>query len=63
MLSITSSITCNWLTPPHLGCQICLSANPKDSCSGDSGGPAIWQHPDDKIWYEVGIVSYGPEGQ
>ena len=31
----------------------------KDSCSGDSGGPAVFREFSEDPWYQVGLVSYG----
>ena len=31
----------------------------KDSCSGDSGGPAVMKIGPDGPWYQVGITSFG----
>ena len=31
----------------------------KDSCSGDSGGPAVMKIGIDSPWYQVGITSFG----
>ena len=30
-----------------------------DSCSGDSGGPAIYRETPGSPWYQLGIISYG----
>uniref|UniRef100_A0ABZ3NPN7 Prothrombin n=1 Tax=Gadus morhua TaxID=8049 RepID=A0ABZ3NPN7_GADMO len=30
-----------------------------DACEGDSGGPFVMKNPDDKRWYQIGIVSWG----
>uniref|UniRef100_A0A8C4RUK6 Prothrombin n=1 Tax=Erpetoichthys calabaricus TaxID=27687 RepID=A0A8C4RUK6_ERPCA len=30
-----------------------------DACEGDSGGPFVMMNPDDGLWYQVGIVSWG----
>ena len=39
--------------------QICALEPGKDSCAGDSGGPAVIRSRADTPWYQVGIVSYG----
>ena len=31
----------------------------KDSCNGDSGGPAVYWELSGMPWYQVGIVTYG----
>jgi len=33
----------------------------KDSCEGDSGGPAVVRYFTGEPWYQVGIVSFGPK--
>lgn len=40
--------------------QFCALEPGKDSCAGDSGGPAVIRSTPDSPWYQVGIVSYGP---
>lgn len=41
--------------------QICAGGEKgKDSCSGDSGGPLMYQQTSDYTWYLFGIVSFGP---
>ncbi|XP_046972544.1 phenoloxidase-activating enzyme-like [Vanessa cardui] len=43
-----------------LDTQICAGGiKGKDSCSGDSGGPLMYEK--DQIYYAVGVVSYGRE--
>ncbi|CAL4090403.1 unnamed protein product [Meganyctiphanes norvegica] len=38
--------------------MICTLTPDKDACSGDSGGPLIYQIPDGR-WVQIGIVSFG----
>ena len=41
--------------------QLCAGGEKnKDSCSGDSGGPLTYKKSTDQPFYQVGIVSFGP---
>lgn len=51
--------------PTNLGTgQICAGGEAgKDSCTGDSGGPlmaAVQGGPEGHVWYQLGVVSFGP---
>ena len=39
--------------------MMCLEAKGKDACTGDSGGPAVYNGDDGSIW-QTGITSWGP---
>ena len=41
--------------------QVCAGGEKdKDSCGGDSGGPLTYKKSTDQPYYQVGVVSYGP---
>jgi len=41
--------------------QLCAGGKDgKDSCGGDSGGPLSYRSFISKPWYQIGVVSYGP---
>ncbi|XP_069077795.1 prothrombin isoform X2 [Pleurodeles waltl] len=64
-LPIVDQETCKASTKIKVtGNMFCAGYNPDDpnrgdACEGDSGGPFVMKSPDDKRWYQVGIVSWG----
>jgi len=41
--------------------KIICTSDDEDICNGDSGGPLVYRSHTDSAWYQVGLVSHGPE--
>ena len=42
--------------------QLCLlGEDGRDSCTGDSGGPVVVSHENGPPFFQIGIVSFGPQ--
>ena len=40
--------------------ELCAGDNEgKDTCLGDSGGPLVAFNEEDRLWYSIGVTSYG----